>query len=115
MATIWRNRGLNSVSDALLSGGMEILRYLLGGSSVLLGALIVFASYVRQITNFRTRHSEHGHWSSPAPFIGPVLVVVGYLSLPIEFSYWIFLVIVLDPDTVVTILQVPYLFRSPRE
>ena len=93
---------------------MVILRHLLGGTSVLLGALVVSASYVRQTTNFRNRHNENGQWSSPAPFIGPLLVVVGYFSLPIEFSYWIFLVIVLDPDTVVTILQVTYPFRSPK-
>ena len=72
-------------------------------------------SDVMQVTNFRNRDKENGQWSSPAPFIGPVLIVVGYSALPIEFSKWIFLVIVLDPDTVVTILSIPYLIKGLRE
>ena len=93
---------------------METLRYLLGSAFLLSGAYIVIASYVRQITNFRNRNSENGHWSSPVPFIGPLLVVGGYFILPIEFSTWIFLIFVLDPDTVIIVLSIPHLVRSLR-
>jgi len=94
---------------------VELLRYGLGIASLLCGALIILASYVRQISNFKNRHNEKGQWSSPAPFFGPLLVIVGYSVLPIEFSSWIFLVVVLDPDTVLTILSIPYLFKGLRE
>lgn len=94
---------------------MEVLRYLLGGASVLGGTLIIIASYLRQISNFRNRNKENGKWSSPAPFFGPLLVIVGYSALPFEFSGWIFLVIVLDPDTVLTILSIPWLIKGLRE
>ena len=50
----------------------------------------------------------------PGPVVGPALVVVGYLVLPVEFSKWIFLVIVLDPDTVITVLSIPYFFKGLR-
>ncbi len=94
---------------------MELLRYLLGSASLLCGVLIVFASYVRQVSNFTNKSKENGKWSSPAPFVGPVLVVVGYATLPIEFSSWILLVFVLDPDTVLTVLSIPYLFKGIRK
>ena len=50
-----------------------------------------------------------------SPFIGPVLVILGYFALPIEFSKWTLLVIVFDPDTVVTISSIPYLFKALRK
>lgn len=86
-----------------------MVNYIPGGAFLLLGFLIIFSSYVRQVTNFRNRNNENGQWSSPVPFMGPVLVVVGYWLLPIAFSRWIFLVIVLDPDTMVVLLSIPYL------
>lgn len=94
---------------------MELLSNFLGGAFLLFGALMVFASYVRQVTNFKNRDKENSSWSSPAPFIGPVFIIVGYAALPIEFSKWIFLMIVLDPDTVITILNIPQLIKGLRE
>ncbi len=94
---------------------MEWWSYLLGGAFLLCGSLIVLASYVRQISNFRNRNKADGQWSSPAPFIGPLLIIVGYAALPVEFSSWIFLAIVLDPDTVITILSLPHLIKGLRE
>jgi hypothetical protein len=94
---------------------MELLSNFLGGAFLLFGALMVFASYVRQVTNFKNRDKENSSWSSPVPFIGPVFIIVGYAALPIEFSKWIFLMIVLDPDTVITILNIPQLIKGLRE
>lgn len=73
------------------------------------GLLIVFASYVRQITNFRNRNNPDAGWSSPAPFVGPIFVVAGYSLLPFAFSWWIFIVFVLDPDTIITVISIPRL------
>ena len=93
---------------------MEILRYLFGGALLLLGILIVITNYVRQISNYRNR-KENDHWSSPAPLVGPLFIIVGYATLPIEFSKWIFLAILLDPDTVVTVIGLPHLVKALRE
>lgn len=81
----------------------------------MVGALIVLASYMRQISNFKNRHKENATWSSPVPFFGPLFVIVGYFVLPIEFTAWIFLVVALDPDTVVTVVSIPYLIKGLRE
>ncbi len=94
---------------------MESLSHIFGGALLLFGSFIFVANYVRQIANFRNRNKKNGHWSSPAPFVGPLFVIVGYSTLPFEFSIWLFLVIVLDPDTVITILSLPYLIKGFRE
>lgn len=94
---------------------MELFSYVPGTFFLLIGSLAVFASYVRQISNYRNRNKEGRRWSSPAPFIGPVFIIFGYFALPIEFSKWILLVVVFDPDTVVTILSIPYLFKMLRK
>ena len=93
---------------------METVRYLFGGCLVSFGVFVVITNYVRQVSNVRSRKND-GHWSSPAPFIGPLFILVGYAALPIEFSNWIFLVIVLDPDTVITIIGIPALISALRE
>lgn len=90
---------------------MDTLRYVLGGLLLIFGAVIVSVNYARQISNFRNRKKD-GHWSSPFPIIGPLLIVVGYSALPIGFSKWVFLAFVLDPDTVAAVLSLPFLVRA---
>ncbi len=94
---------------------MELLKYVFGGALLLFGLFIVLANYVRQVTNFRNRKKENGKWSSPAPFVGPIFVVVGYSALPFEYTPWLFLIFLLDPDTVITIIFLPYLIKGLRE
>lgn len=43
---------------------------------------------------------------------GPALVILGFSLLPVPFSKWVLLIIALDPDTVLTILSLPSLFRG---
>ncbi len=94
---------------------MELLKHVFGGALLLFGSFIVFASYVRQITNYRNSKKKNGKWSSPAPFVGPIFFVVGYATLPFDFTPWIFLIFVLDPDTLITIIGLPYLIKAFRE
>jgi len=94
---------------------LELLRYVFGVALLLFGSFIILTNYARQISNYRNSKKENGRWSSPAPLIGPLFVIVGYSILPLEFSSWIFLVIVLDPDTVITILGLPHLIKALRE
>ena len=93
---------------------MEVLRYLFGGALLLFGIFVVVSNYVRQISNIRTRR-KGGKWSSPAPIVGPLFIIVGYAVLPVGFSNWIFLAVVLDPDTVITVIGLPSLIRALRE
>jgi hypothetical protein len=91
--------------DALKRAVVELFSYVPGTVFLLIGSLIMFAKYVRQISNYRNRNKQGRRWSSPVPFIGPVLVILGNFALPIVF----------DPDTVVTILSIPYLFKALRK
>ena len=93
---------------------MEVLRYLIGGALLLFGVFVVITNYVRQISNFRNRKKD-GHWSSPAPVLGPLLIIVGYAALPIEFSNWVFLAVILDPDTVITVIGLPSFIKASRQ
>ncbi len=90
-----------------------MLRFVFAGVLLLFGLFIVVTNYVRQVANFRDRKKE-GQWSSPAPIIGPLFIIVGYSALPFEFSNWIFLAVVLDPDTVITVIGLPYLIKGLR-
>lgn len=91
-----------------------MLRYLFAGTLLLFGLFIVVTNYVRLITNYRNRKKD-GHWSSPAPIVGPLSIIVAYSALPFEFSNWIFLAIILDPDTVITVIGLPHLIKAFRE
>ena len=94
---------------------MESLKFLFGSALLLFGIFIIFTSYVRHITNHRNRNKKDAPYSSPAPIVGPLFVIVGYTALPFEFSNWIFLVILLDPDTLITLVGLPYLIKAFRE
>ncbi len=94
---------------------MELLKHVFGGALLLFGVFIVISNYVRQITNHRNSKKKNGKWSSPAPFVGPIFVVVGYAALPFGFSPWIFLIFVLDPDTLITVIGLPYFIKAFRE
>ena len=94
---------------------MELMKYIFGGALLLFGLFIVVTNYARQISNYRNSKKENGRQSSPAPLVGPLFIIIGYLILPFEFSGWIFLVIALDPDTVITILGIPHLIKALRE
>lgn len=85
------------------------LSYVLGGALLSLGIFFIFINYARQITNFIHRKQEGYNWSSPKPLVGPLLVIVGSYALPINISDWIFLVLLLDPDTLLVIVSIPYM------
>ena len=93
---------------------MEMLRYLFAGALLLFGLFIVVTNYVRLTANYRNRKKD-GHWSSPAPIVGPLFIIVGYSLLPFEFTNWIFLAFILDPDTVITVIGLPHLIKALRE
>ena len=94
---------------------MELLENLLAGALVLAGLLIVAGNYFRQIKNFMNRKKKDVGWNSPLPFMGPLFVIMGCSMLPFEFKTWILWIIVLDPDTLLTIVSIPYFFKGLRK
>ncbi len=86
---------------------MNWLNNMLGAALLISGIFIISTSYIRQFTNFKNRHKENASWSSPTPFVGPVFVITGFIMLPLVPSNWIFIVIILDPDTVISIVSLP--------
>lgn len=91
-----------------------LLDYAIGAALISVGSYLIVMNYIRQFHNYRYRKTGTGQWSSAVPFFGPLFVIVGYSSLPVEFSNWIFLVMVLDPDTVLIVLSLPHVFRGFR-
>ena len=91
-----------------------MLRYLFAGALLLFGLFIVVTNYVRLIANYRNRKKD-GRWSSAAPIVGPLFIIVGCSLLPFEFTNWIFLAFILDPDTVITVIGLPHLIKALRE
>lgn len=94
---------------------MELIENILSGALVFLGLLIVIGNVYRQVLNFKNRKNKDAKWSSPLPFVGPLFVIMGYSMLPIDFNTWILWVIVLDPDTLLTIVSLPYFFMGLRK
>jgi hypothetical protein len=90
------------------------LNNILGTALLLSGLFIIAASYIRQFTNFKNRHKENASWSSSAPFVGPAFVITGFFILPLVPTNWIFIVIILDPDTVISIVSLPWLIKGLR-
>jgi hypothetical protein len=89
---------------------MDMLENILGVVLVLIGIVIVGGNYYRQIMNFINRHTKDRGWSSPIPFVGPLFIIMGYSMMPFDFWIGLFWVIVLDPDTMLTLLSLPYFF-----
>ena len=93
---------------------LELFRYVAGGLLALVGIYIVLLNYIRQISNFRNRHKTDARHSSPAPFVGPLFIIVGYFLAPVSFSKWIFLVFMFDPDTLLVVFTLPFLIKGMR-
>ncbi len=90
---------------------MDYLRGFLGGLLLLFGLYVIGCSYVRQLRNYRNRNQTGYSWSSPVPFVGPLLAVIGWTILPTDLSAWVLLLFVADPDTVIFALGLPGLMH----
>ena len=82
---------------------MDFLLTILGLGLLAFGSFIIVCSYIRQVQNHKNRDNPKASYSSPAPFVGPIFVILGLTLLSVEFSPWILLVFLLDPDTVMVV------------
>ena len=86
---------------------MDIARYIVGGSLALLGAVIVFSTYVAVL---RKRAGDGGY--SLIPLIGPLAFIGGVAISPISFSHWLWLVFLIDINTIAIPATVAAMFSA---
>jgi hypothetical protein len=91
---------------------MDFIKWILSLAFISFGVFIIVAAYIRQIGNYKNRRTRGGKCSSPAPFIGPIFVMVGLTWLSVDLSAWLLLLFLLDPDTVVVVLGLPWLLKQ---
>ncbi len=95
---------------------MDFLQTILGLGLLLFGLFIIVCSYIRQVQNHKNRNNPEASYSSPAPFIGPILVIVGLTLVSVELSPWMLLLFLLDPDTVLIVVGLIWLlFKGKRQ
>jgi uncharacterized membrane protein YkvA (DUF1232 family) len=88
---------------------MEILSFILGALLIVYGSCLLVLNFLRQLNNYRNRKNKRNGWSSPAPLIAPIIIVLGYFVLPIDFNPIVLIVFLLDADTVLLFLGIPVL------
>ncbi len=86
---------------------MDIARYIVGGSFALLGAFIIFSTYVAV---FKKRAGDGGY--SLIPLIGPLAFIGGVAISPISFSHWLWLVFLIDINSIAIPAMAAALFSS---
>jgi hypothetical protein len=91
---------------------MDFLMKVFGLVLTLFGIFIIVAAYIRQINNYKFGKTGQGKHSSPAPFIGPIFMIVGISLMQFELSGWIWMLFLLDPDTIVTLISLPEFFKQ---
>jgi len=78
---------------------MDTVFWVVGVLLICFSIFVVYTGIVRQVHNYRHSKNGDGSWSSPTPLIGTLAFIGGYAILPIEFSYWAFLIVLFDIDT----------------
>lgn len=95
---------------------MDFLLTILGLGLLAFGSFIIVCSYIRQVQNHKNRDNPKASYSSPAPFIGPIFVIIGLALLSVELSLWMLLLFLLDPDTVMIVFGLIWLlFKGQKQ
>ena len=82
---------------------MDFLLTIIGLGLLAFGSFVIVCSYIGQVQNYKNRDNLNASYSSPAPFIGPILAVLGLTLMSVELSPWMLLLFVFDPDTVMVV------------
>ncbi len=88
---------------------MNILLTILGLALLAFGSFVIVCSYIGQVQNYKNRDDPKAHHSSPIPFFGPILAIVGLALLSAELSPWMLLFFLLHPDTVIVVIGLIWL------
>ena len=88
---------------------MDFLLAMLGLGRLAYGSFIIVCSYIGQVQNYKNRDNPKAHHSSPVPFFGPILVIVGLALLPVELSPWMLLFFLFHPATVIVVTGLMWL------
>lgn len=88
---------------------MDFLLKILGLGLLAFGSFVIVCSYIGQVQNSKNRDNPKAHHSSPIPFFGPILVIVGLALLSVELSPWMLLFFLFHPDTVIVVIGLIWL------
>lgn len=88
--------------------------WVLGSVLCLLGLYVAGLNWAALVINIRNKRQGIAKRYSQGPVIGPLLGYLGLRTLPTQKSFWVWLVLLVDPSTWVVLVSLPYLFRQAR-
>ena len=91
---------------------IEVIRWVCGIIFMGFGIFISLFSPYRTYINYQNNKNGIDKHMSMAPILGTSCFVFGYFSLPISFSYYTFLILFIDWDTVLLIIYLPFLAKE---
>jgi hypothetical protein len=86
---------------------MNIVLWIVGTLLIIFSVYVMVLGIIRQIGNYIESKKEDGSWSSSIPLIATLTFVMGYAILPIEFSFWSFLIVLADVETLMILIGLP--------
>ena len=91
---------------------IEIIRWIIGIILMGFGIFVSLFGPYRTYINKKNQKNNVDKHMSMAPILGTGSFVLGYLTLPIVFSYYAFLILLLDWDTVLLIIYIPFIVKE---
>lgn len=88
---------------------MNNLRHVISIVSFLLFALVAIGNWSLIIDYYWKRFKKVEVHHSLIYFIGPICFTLGFFLLPLKMSPYLFLLILLDPGTVLSVIGLPWL------
>jgi hypothetical protein len=86
--------------------------WILGAVFCLFGVYVACLNWAALFLSIRNARRGIGKRYSQGPVFGPLSGYLGLTALPIHKSPWVWLVLLLDPSTLVLAVSLPYLFRE---
>lgn len=78
----------------------------------LFGLYVAVCNWGCLLLNRRNARAGIDRRYSQGPVVGPISLLLGLQALPIEHPRWIWLLLLVDPSTVIVAAGIPFLFRE---
>jgi UDP-N-acetylmuramyl pentapeptide phosphotransferase/UDP-N-acetylglucosamine-1-phosphate transferase len=86
-----------------------------GGALLLLGGYISVFGFARQIINSRNRAKGIDRYISGTPPMGPLFFFFGWYVSPLAWSNWALLIFIVEVDTAMIAIFIPYALLFDRK
>lgn len=83
--------------------------WLVGSALIIISLLVAIAGITRLLSNYKSIKLDNSGHQTHTPFLASILFITGYLSLPVNHSWWALLFLLLDLETTMTMICIPYL------